>query len=250
MTDPSDRRQVWQERWGHRRAEEFGWHLDEPPPQLVQMLERGGLPPGAALDIACGDGVATRFLAGSFSPSIGFDIAPGAAAKARARTDADRFPAFFLVADATAAWPFRDGSFKFAFDRGGLANLPSEAWGRYFEEAGRVIALGGILQILVSRPVRRGSPSLPHRILVRLRSLARPWRPAPEAMLEARLRQLAGPAFEVLTAERFLFVTRRGDRRQFTHVVFHRQRPAGRRVRPVRDSSTPSKVSRRPQRWS
>lgn len=242
MTEAPDPRLVWKERWGGGVADGFGWQLDEPPPQLVQVLERGGLLPGAALDIACGNGVATRYLTTSFSPSIGFDIAPGAAAQARAATDPHQHQAFFLVADATASWPFRDGAFVFAFDRGGLPNLPREAWPRYFEEAGRVIAPGGTLQVLVSRPAKQAPPSLFRRALRKARSRARPRRDASETRLDVKLKHLAEPTFELVAVERFSFVTRQGSPRQFTQTLF-RRREVGAVGRP--ESGSGDRVERR-----
>jgi SAM-dependent methyltransferase len=227
VTDTPDPRLVWKERWGSRDGEEFGWQLDEPPPQLVEVLERGGLPQGAALDIACGNGVATRYLSTSFVSAVGFDIAAGAAAQARAVTVAGQHRAFFLVADATAAWPFRDGAFVFAFDRGGLPNLPRQAWPGYFEEAGRVIAPGGTLQILVSRPAKQAAPSVLRRLLRKVRSRALARRPAPPSRLDAKLKELADPTFELVSVERFSFVTRQGNPRQFTQVLFRRREAGG-----------------------
>jgi len=163
VTDTSERRRIWEERWQRRDAGEFGWYLSEPPPQLVELLRTHRLPEGGALDIACGNGVAARYLARSFAPSVGFDIAlaavsrPATATAASAQEEAGAH-ASFLVADATASFPFREGSFALVFDRGGLQNLPDGSWPHYFAEVRRVLVPGGVLQLLSSRPAATGAP--------------------------------------------------------------------------------------------
>ncbi|MDP9342156.1 MAG: class I SAM-dependent methyltransferase [Actinomycetota bacterium] len=229
MTDhPPERRLVWEERWQRRDAGEFGWYLSEPPPQLVDLLQRHRLPQGGALDIACGNGVAARYLAESFSPSVGFDIALAAVARSGGAAGEDRARASFLVADATASFPFRDAVFALVFDRGGLQNLPDGSWPHYFGEVRRVLKPGGILQLMSSRPASPSStarPSgrpTPRSLRARAGSLLgrRPGGGEPPG--HAKLRRAVGSSFEVLAMEDFGFVTGEGKERLFTNAVLRR----------------------------
>ena len=76
----SGRRRNWEGRWEAERGERFVWHLEEVPARLLSLLESDNLPAGAAVDVGCGDGVVATHLAGRFRPSVGIDIAFGAAA--------------------------------------------------------------------------------------------------------------------------------------------------------------------------
>ena len=226
MTYQNDRRRVWEERWQQRDAEEFGWYLSEPPSQLVELVESGRIPAGAALDVACGNGVATRYLARSFVPAVGIDIALAAVAQSRAGETGPTL-ARFLVADATATFPFKDRSFGFVFDRGGVQNLPVDVWPRYFHEVARVLRPGGFFQLLSSRPDGGGAARESRPLRSKVAALVRRKRGA-EPPHHARLRRLAHPAFDVLTLEDFSFRTQGGKARRFTHALLRRAPdPAG-----------------------
>ena len=79
----SEKRQVWEERWEHRQGEDFFWYLREAPKELVALLEGADAPSGAALDLGCGNGVATAHLARHLHPAVGLDIASAAVRQAR-----------------------------------------------------------------------------------------------------------------------------------------------------------------------
>jgi SAM-dependent methyltransferase len=104
--------------------------LWRPAPWLEEMADR--LPAGGrVLDVACGTGRGAVWLARRGLRAVGFDVLPDAIERARrlARAARDYAPAgapgasgtpgapgtpgssAFLVADATAPLPFRDGSF-------------------------------------------------------------------------------------------------------------------------------------------
>src|SRR5687768_15603811 len=111
------KRQRWEDQWQRHRGAEFHWYLSEPPPELVRLVDEGRIPlRGAALDLGCGPGVATSYLAASFHPVVGLDIAHGAVVEARSRARAENRDPLFLVAEAPVL-PFRTGAFSFIFDR-------------------------------------------------------------------------------------------------------------------------------------
>src|SRR5688500_8815003 len=98
-----DRRKRWAEQWSRPGETSFHWRTSEPPTSLGQVLATLSVPPGAALDLGCGDGVSSRFLAERFSPTIGVDFAPEAVRQALVSAESTGSPARFAAADVTAS---------------------------------------------------------------------------------------------------------------------------------------------------
>src|SRR5271165_1238037 len=81
-------------RAGHPR-----WDRPEPSAELTRLVQ--GRPPGRALDLGCGTGAATIYLAGQGWDATGVDFVPEAIAAARARAAASGSSARFTVGDVT-----------------------------------------------------------------------------------------------------------------------------------------------------
>jgi len=155
----AERRRAWEQRWGEQRGAEFTWHISEVPSELGELVDGGRAAGGPALDLGCGTSVVTSYLAESFSPAVGVDLAVGAVRQAaELARGVDGAPAF-AAADATAL-PFGESSFSLVFDRGCLQNVPPELWPAYWREVDRVLAPGGYLQLYCSRPARVLPPPL------------------------------------------------------------------------------------------
>lgn len=124
---------LWPE--GTRSPEEAAGHLLE---RLV-----GGLPvPDRILDVACGPGATTAWLAGRHPGAdlVGVDLSEGGLARARERVPAARF----LPMDA-GALDFPDGSFDLVVCVEAACHFPSRA--RFLAEARRVLRPGGHLAV-------------------------------------------------------------------------------------------------------
>jgi ubiquinone/menaquinone biosynthesis C-methylase UbiE len=104
---------------------------------------------GGALDLGCGHGVVTTYLARYLRPSVGVDIAHAAVVQARETAEKADVPAHFAVVEAPAL-PFRSESFGLVFDRGCLQAIPRPAWPRYFHEVQRLLKPGGHLWLYCS----------------------------------------------------------------------------------------------------
>jgi SAM-dependent methyltransferase len=117
-------------------------------------LKRTELPQGAALDLGCGDGMISRYLAERFRPSLGVDFALGAIQKATTDARDAGSPARFAVADVTKP-PFPDGSFAFLFDRGCFHTLPRPLRAPYFEAMSRLLQPNGVLLLMAARDLQR-----------------------------------------------------------------------------------------------
>ncbi len=65
------------------------WDTGIPPPELVDHIEgRAALPAGRALDIGCGTGTSSRYLAAHDWQVVGVDFSRGAIRRAKAAGDA------------------------------------------------------------------------------------------------------------------------------------------------------------------
>ena len=209
---PSDRRARWEGQWAATEAQRFPWYLEEPPDQLRELIRRGVVPHGAALDLGCGDGTITSYLGETFDPAVGVEFSLHALRQARARTTSR---AWFVGAEVPRL-PFREGTFAFAFDRGCAQNLPKERWSDYFRAVEHVLMAGGVLQLLASRATRSGGSSLGSRIR---RALGRD----PDGHIsEAFVRSSLPNTMEILTLEPFDFLLSTGEVRRFTHGILRK----------------------------
>jgi 2-polyprenyl-3-methyl-5-hydroxy-6-metoxy-1,4-benzoquinol methylase len=76
------------------------WDIGVPQPAIVRLVEAGGIT-GRVLDLGCGTGANTVFLAESGLDVLGLDASPVAIERARARAAEQQVTtAQFVVADA------------------------------------------------------------------------------------------------------------------------------------------------------
>jgi SAM-dependent methyltransferase len=150
MDLPSQRR-TWERRWSSPPEGGFPWTLEEPPPEVIALLDGGDAPAGPALDVGCGDGMITRYLSERLGRTVGMDLAMEALRMARGRN-----PGPTYMAAAAPVLPFRDGAFGLVLDRGTMHLLPRPSWRPYLREVLRVLRPGGRFVLYVPRPGARG----------------------------------------------------------------------------------------------
>ena len=78
------------------------WDIGRPQPMLVRLVEDGALRGGPVLDVGCGTGENSLFLAAKGFDVTGVDSAPRAIAKAKRKARDRKLKASFLVHDAFA----------------------------------------------------------------------------------------------------------------------------------------------------
>jgi SAM-dependent methyltransferase len=216
-------RQRRQQRWQTKAGPGSVWFVAEPPPELIETLERWRAPDGPALDVGCGPGVVTAYLAGRFTLSVGIDVAIGAVHRARERGSGSARPVFALA--ESPKLPFADGAFAFIFDRGVLHHVPRSRWPAYFKEVARALRADGLYQQLCpDRPLP--GPATWRGVRARAGRLARGQARPGRAMVEA-----SRGSMEILEVRDVLF--RSGDGRiiPFVHGLFRKlpewpERPA------------------------
>lgn len=113
------------------------WDTGEPDPHLVELVTSGRVTPGRALEIGCGTGTNSLWLASQGFEVFAVDVAPRAVEKARAKAADSKGQVTFEVANVLTD-PLPAGPFDFVFDRGCLHTFDEAAARARF--AGRVAA--------------------------------------------------------------------------------------------------------------
>ncbi len=120
------------------------WDSGVPPPELVEVLEGARrLAPGRALDLGCGTGTTSVYMASKGWDVTGVDFVPRAIRRARARAEESRVSVAFFVGDVTqvSKLPIEPG-FDLLFDQGCFHSLPEAAQPAYAHEITRMARSG------------------------------------------------------------------------------------------------------------
>jgi SAM-dependent methyltransferase len=116
------------------------WELG-PRPELVDLVHSGRLTPGRAVDLGCGTGANSVFLAERGFEVTGIDFSRVALAKAQQKAAAAGVPVRFVEDDLTA---LRGGlgTFDVLVDYGTLDDLPPQLRDRYVDSVVPLAAAG------------------------------------------------------------------------------------------------------------
>ena len=118
------------------------WDTEVTPPEVVELVEGEGLPPGRALDLGCGTGTNCIYLARHRWEVVGVDFSVLAIRRARRKARQAGVNCQFYRVDVTDL-SFPVDPFDLALDIGCLHSLPPEGWGRYAAEVARLVRPGG-----------------------------------------------------------------------------------------------------------
>jgi cyclopropane fatty-acyl-phospholipid synthase-like methyltransferase len=127
------------------------WDTEVTPPELVELIEGGELPPGQALDLGCGTGTNCIYLARHGWEVVGVDFSIWAIRQARRKARRAGVDCQFYRRDVTDL-AFLADPFDLALDIGCLHSLPSERWGRYAAEVVRLVRPGGLYLLYAFTP--------------------------------------------------------------------------------------------------
>ncbi|HEY0638786.1 MAG TPA: class I SAM-dependent methyltransferase [Pseudonocardiaceae bacterium] len=125
------------------------WDLGPPMPELVDLIEGDrALRPGRAVDLGCGAGTKSIYLARRGWQVTGVDVSPDALARARTRALEAGLDIRFVECDLLDD-PARDlgGPFDFLLDFGCAHSLRDDAKARYAAGVAEVAAPGATLYL-------------------------------------------------------------------------------------------------------
>ncbi|HTP53995.1 MAG TPA: class I SAM-dependent methyltransferase [Thermoplasmata archaeon] len=136
---PPSEAESWGRTYEKTPYRELPWFSARPYPWVKENVVAGAFRRGSrVLDLGCGAGTNSLFLARSGLRVTGIDLAPGAVDAARARAGKGKVRAEFRVGDVLRL-PFTDRAFGGAIDVGCFHTLPVRLRQEYAREVARVL---------------------------------------------------------------------------------------------------------------
>ena len=178
MTEPIE----WNDRY---RDGNLPWDTGQPSSELQRAISQNTFQPCRALELGCGTGTNSVWLAEQGFEVTGIDLAPLAIERAQERARAAGVKVRFLVADVLHQ-PDLNEPFAFFFDRGCYHAVRREAPQQYAPTVAQQLASGGRGLILA------GNAREPHD-------------PGPPVVTEKEIRDELGLAFQILDLHEFRF---------------------------------------------
>ncbi len=128
------------------------WDTNITPPEVVQLIEGERLPPGRALDLGCGSGTNSLYLARHGWEVVGVDFSRPAIRRARRKARrAGITSCRFYLADVTRLG-FLQEPFDLALDIGCLHGIPPDRRPAYAAELTRLLRPGGLYMLYAFTP--------------------------------------------------------------------------------------------------
>ncbi len=153
---PADERPA--EAWNQRYLSgDTPWDTGVVPPEVIALVGSGALRPGWALDLGCGSGVSTRYLARQGFRAIGVDLAHSALVRASRAAAADHLPAYFCLGDVCDLGFLRVRA-EFALDVGCLHGTPAARRADYIRSLAEHLLPGAFYLLYAFLPNHEGGP--------------------------------------------------------------------------------------------
>jgi SAM-dependent methyltransferase len=171
----------WEERY---RTGNIPWQTAMPSTELVRVVTEDGIVPCAAIDLGCGLGTHSIWLAGQEFDVTGVDVSTVAIKRARERAAAAGVHVRFLTADLLDP-PALGGPYDFFFDRGCYHVVRTIDMGRYLQTLEKITRSGSVGLVLT------GNANEP--------------RTGPPVVTEAEVRGELGGLFEIVRLREFRF---------------------------------------------
>ena len=132
----------WDKIYRQYALNELGWELGKPRPTLVNLVETGSIKVGNALDLCCGAGTNTVYLAQHGFNVVGIDISATALKIAQSKASQANV-AIGFVRESFVDLSFSSGVFDFVFDMGCFHHVEVEERSRFIVGVHRVLKDNG-----------------------------------------------------------------------------------------------------------
>ena len=176
------------EKWDQRYVQgSTPWDTHRPSTELRRVVREVGVKSCRALELGCGTGTNSVWLAEQGFDVTGLDISATALRQAGDRAAAAGVTVRFLQADVLSP-PDLGEPFAFFFDRGCYHAVRREHPGRYAEVVGPLLGPGAIGLVLAGNAKEAAPPGQ-----------------GPPAVTEDEIRQELGRAFTILALREFRF---------------------------------------------
>ena len=153
---PADERPA--DAWNQRYLNgDTPWDTGVVPPEVIVLVGSGVLRPGWALDLGCGSGVSTCYLARQGFRAIGVDLARSALVRAGRSAAAEQLPAYFCLGDVCDLSFLRVRA-GFALDVGCLHGTPTVRRIDYIRSLADHLLPGGFYLLYAFLPNHGGGP--------------------------------------------------------------------------------------------
>ena len=145
----SSKIQHWDDMYA-KPLKDIPWEIVEPPQELVELVGSGKLPGGRALDIACGTGNYSFYLAQhGFNEVVGVDFSEKALAIGRKNNEVLKLPVRFAFADVSQIANALPGEqFDFILDYSILHHLEPAVTDDYARQCANLLKPGGKLLLV------------------------------------------------------------------------------------------------------
>jgi cyclopropane fatty-acyl-phospholipid synthase-like methyltransferase len=130
--------------YGRLSPEEIPWNIERPPALLLELVESGRLQLCDAIDLGCGAGNYSVWLAEKGFEVTGIEVSEEALALARKLAGSRGVSCRFIARDLTADLEGFDLSFDFAFEWEVLHHIFPEHRARYVSNVHRMLRPGGL----------------------------------------------------------------------------------------------------------
>jgi len=128
----------WDDVYRDYPAEALPWELGKPRKTLADLVENGRIQPGRALDLCCGLGTNTVYMAQSGFEVTAIDISKRALKLTKKKAHKSKAEIKFVMASFVTL-PFRDAAFDFVFDMGCFHHVEIEDRPEFIQGVRRIL---------------------------------------------------------------------------------------------------------------